>query len=119
MPAFSRAVDRPAFPTMFSAHFEDSMPAKARAAAKSARKPARKSAKSKAAPARKLGALPERNLTDLYPAMDAPELKRDLAKADADSIAFEQDFKGKLADLAKEGKLIEAVKRYEALDDLL
>jgi oligoendopeptidase F len=95
------------------------MPAKARAAAKPARKPVRKSAKSKAAPARKLGALPEWNLTDLYPAMDAPELKRDLAKADADSIAFEQDFKGKLADLTKEGKLIEAVKRYEALDDLL
>src|SRR4051812_47684727 len=95
------------------------MPAKARAAAKPARKPVRKSTKSKAAPARKLGALPEWNLSDLYPAMDAPELKRDLAKADADSIAFEQDFKGKLADLTKEGKLIEAVKRYEALDDLL
>jgi oligoendopeptidase F len=95
------------------------MPAKARAAAKPARKPARNSTKSKAAPARKLGALPEWNLTDLYPAMDAAELKRDLARADADSIAFEQDFKGKLADLTKEGKLIQAVKRYEALDDLL
>ena len=70
-----------------------------------------------------LGALPEWNLADLYPAMDAPELKRDLERADADCVAFEEAYKGKLAALAAGAdggaKLAEAVKRYEALDDLL
>ena len=68
-----------------------------------------------------LGALPEWNLTDLYPAMDAPELKRDLARAETDCAAFEEAYKGKLADAAADGRqaLAEAVKRYEALDDLL
>ncbi|MEA2927602.1 MAG: oligoendopeptidase, partial [Hyphomicrobiales bacterium] len=81
------------------------------------RKPAAKKDASK--PASRLGALPEWNLADLYPAMDAPELKRDLARADADSVAFEADYKGKLAALTAAGKLIEAVKRFEALEDLL
>ena len=71
----------------------------------------------------KLGALPEWNLDDLYPGLDSPELKRDLEKADSDCVAFEQDFKGKLAQMAAgEGAgtaLAEAVKRYEALDDTL
>jgi oligoendopeptidase F len=73
----------------------------------------------KAAPLVGLGSLPEWNLADLYATMDAPELKRDLERADADSIAFEHDYKGKLATLTADGRLIEAVKRYEALDDLL
>jgi oligoendopeptidase F len=51
--------------------------------------------------------------------MDASELKSDLARADADSIAFEQAYKGKLAILTAEGRLVDAVRRYEALDDLL
>jgi oligoendopeptidase F len=89
-----------------------------RKAARAKAKPAKKTAK-KAAPLVGLGSLPEWNLTDLYAAMDAPELKRDLERADADSIAFEQDYKGKLATLTAQGKLIEAVRRYEALDDLL
>ena len=67
--------------------------------------------------------LPVWNLTDLYPAMDAPEVARDLAKGDADSAAFETDYKGRLADIvaAPEGgaKLAEAVRRYEAIEDLL
>jgi oligoendopeptidase F len=71
----------------------------------------------------KLGALPEWNLADLYPAYDAPEVTRDLARADADSIEFEEAYKGKLAEFAAGAetwpKLAEAVKRYEALDDLL
>ena len=71
------------------------MPAKAsRKPARAARKPAKSSS-----PTKGLGALPEWNLADLYPAMDAPELKRDLARADADSVAFEADYKGKLAAL--------------------
>ena len=83
-------------------------------AKKSIRKPVRREALGPG-----LGSLPEWNLTDLYVAMDAPELKRDLERADVESLAFEQDYKGRLATLTAEGKLVEAVKRYEALDDLL
>ena len=72
-------------------------------------------------PAAKLGALPEWNLADLYPAIDSIELKRDLEKSDADCVAFEKDFKGKLAELAAKEPvaLAGAVKRYEMLEDLL
>jgi oligoendopeptidase F len=73
------------------------------------------------APAGKLGRLPEWDLADLYPAMDAPALKSDLEKTDRDCAAFERDYKGKLGDLAANaaGQLAEAVKRYEGLEDLL
>src|SRR6185295_7266729 len=59
----------------------------ARTAVRKAAKPAPKKAASNKAVAKKtkapsLGALPEWNLADLYPAMDAPELKRDLERAD-------------------------------------
>jgi oligoendopeptidase F len=46
-------------------------------------------------------------------------VKRDLDRADADCVAFEEAYKGKLAGLTADGKLVEAVRRYEALDDLL
>ncbi len=66
--------------------------------------------------------LPEWNLADLYQSIDAPEIARDLAQIEADCIAFEQDFKGKLAEeTAKDGGgawLAAAVRRYEAIDDL-
>ncbi len=71
----------------------------------------------------KLGALPEWNLTDLYPGLDSPEIKRDLEQADNDCTAFEQEFKGRLVAMtAEEGgghALAEAVKRYEGIDDRL
>ncbi|MFZ0623218.1 MAG: M3 family oligoendopeptidase [Pseudolabrys sp.] len=71
----------------------------------------------------KLGALPEWNLTDLYPGLGSPEIKRDLEQADNDCTAFEQEFKGRLvARAAGEGggrALAEAVKRYEGIDDRL
>jgi oligoendopeptidase F len=87
------------------------------------RAPAKAAARAvKRAPAR-LGRLPEWNLADLYPGIDASEVKRDLARADAECIAFAEAYKGKLADIAASptaGRaLAEAVKRYEALDDLL
>jgi oligoendopeptidase F len=67
--------------------------------------------------------LPEWNLTDLYPALDAPEIKRDLDRAESDSAAFEQDYKGKLAEIAAGPEagpiLAEAVRRYEALEELM
>jgi oligoendopeptidase F len=71
----------------------------------------------------KLGALPEWNLDDLYPGIDSPQIERDLAQADSDCAAFEQDFKGKLSAMAAGERggqaLAEAVKRYEAIDDRL
>ena len=70
-----------------------------------------------------LGPLPEWNLADLYPSIDAPEFKRDLDKAEAECIDFEKAFKGRLDDLAKSAKpgqsLVEPLRRYEAIEDLL
>jgi oligoendopeptidase F len=66
--------------------------------------------------------LPEWNLSDLYSAIDAPEVTRDLDRLDAECVVFENDYKGKLAGgTAGEGGglwLAGAVKRYEAIDDL-
>src|ERR1700749_941694 len=80
------------------------------------------SAKSAAEAKVKTGKLPEWNLGDLYAGIDAPEIARDLKKMDSECVAFETDYKGKLADkTAGEGGgawLAKAVKRYEAIDDL-
>lgn len=65
-----------------------------------------------------LGDMPVWNLDDLYTGNDSPKLKADLAAAKADAKSFEADYKGKLEALAKSGKLIDAIKRYEALSDL-
>jgi len=71
----------------------------------------------------KTSALPEWNLADLYPGLDAPEVKRDLDRVDADCLAFEEAYKGRLADLARSpgggAALAGAVKRYEAIDDVI
>jgi oligoendopeptidase F len=70
-----------------------------------------------------IGKLPEWNLADLYRGMDDPQIARDLDRSDADSVAFEEQYKGKLNLLAAApgagSALVEAVKRYEALDDLM
>ncbi|MCA6118075.1 M3 family oligoendopeptidase [Bradyrhizobium sp. WSM 1738] len=89
-------------------------------AGKTSRKPA---TASKASAARsKAGKLPEWNLADLYSGIDAPEIARDLQKMDADCVVFETDYKGKLAEgVARDDGgvwLAEAVRRYEAIDDL-
>jgi oligoendopeptidase F len=77
----------------------------------------------KSRPPSRLGSLPEWNLSDLYVGIDDPQVKRDLDRGAAESLAFEQAYKGKLAMLADGPEagaaLAEAVKRYEALDDLL
>jgi oligoendopeptidase F len=69
------------------------------------------------------GTLPEWNLADLYAGLDDPAVKRDLDRADAESVAFEEAFKGKLDEMARGpdagAALGEAVRRYEALDDLM
>jgi oligoendopeptidase F len=70
----------------------------------------------------KTGKLPEWNLADLYSGIDAAEIARDLQTMDAECITFETDYKGKLAEgVARDDGglwLAEAVKRYEAIDDL-
>jgi oligoendopeptidase F len=89
-------------------------------AGKTSRKPAMGG---KAATAKsKTGKLPEWNLADLYSGIDAAEIARDLRKMDADCVAFETDYKGKLAEsVARDDGgswLAGAVRRYEAIDDL-
>jgi oligoendopeptidase F len=64
------------------------------------------------------GALPEWDLSDLYPGRDSDELKADLEKAMAEAKAFEADYKGRLDGLARNGGLVEAIRRMEALSDL-
>ncbi len=90
-----------------------------------ARKTILKSAAKSAKPVKtdkKTGKLPEWNLADLYAGIDAPEIGRDLDRMDSECVAFETEYKGKLSDeTAKEGGggwLAEAVRRYEAIDDL-
>ncbi|MGA2994142.1 M3 family oligoendopeptidase [Bradyrhizobium sp.] len=82
----------------------------------------RKTNSRKASSSSRVDKLPEWNLSDLYSAIDAPEVTRDLDRLDAECVAFENDYKGKLAErTAGEGggrRLAGAVKRYEAIDDL-
>ena len=96
-------------------------PAKSKPATKSATK-AKASAKKPSGVAGKVGKLPEWNLTDLYPAIDAPEVARDLDKLDADCVAFEAAYKGKIAERVEQPEggewLAEAIRSYEAIDDL-
>jgi oligoendopeptidase F len=72
--------------------------------------------------AAKAAKLPEWNLADLYSGIDAPEVARDLEKMDAECVAFETHYKGKLAagTAGEDGGrwLAQAVRRYEAIDDL-
>ena len=55
--------------------------------------------------------------------MDAPEVKRDLDRGETECIEFEKAYKGRLADIAASpdaGRTLgEAVRRYEAIEDLL
>jgi len=71
----------------------------------------------------RLGSLPEWNLGDLYAAPDAPEVAKDLARGEAECVAFEEAYKGKLAGLAAApnagAKLHEAVVRFETIEELL
>ncbi|ESR23111.1 Oligoendopeptidase F [Lutibaculum baratangense AMV1] len=70
-----------------------------------------------------LGALPEWNLDDLYPAMDSDEVKRDLARSLDESVAFEERWKGRLDGLLDTetgaAELAGAIREFEALQDLL
>ena len=67
--------------------------------------------------------MPEWNLDDLYCGLDDPAIKRDLNRTDAECATFEDAYKGKLAALAAApdggAALAAAVRRYEAIDDLM
>jgi oligoendopeptidase F len=80
-------------------------------------------AAAKAASTVDLGPLPEWNLADLYPAMNAPELARDRALAEKQATAFEKRYKGKLGEISNSAdagkKLAEAIVAYEQLDELV
>ncbi len=69
------------------------------------------------------GALPEWNLADLYASIEDGKVQTDLAKADTECVSFEREFKGKLAEIAASpsagATLGAAVRRYEAIEDLL
>ncbi|MCI5074684.1 M3 family oligoendopeptidase [Oricola sp.] len=81
--------------------------------------PVRSAGLSASEPGSPFGDLPEWNLADLYAAIDAPELKRDLEEADEDARAFGEEWKGKLAIAAAQGELGKAVEQYEQLEELL
>jgi oligoendopeptidase F len=79
-------------------------------AAKAAKKPA-------------LGALPEWDLSALYPAMDSAEFAADLGRGETACKEFAETYRGKLEELVKGPEpskaLATAVERYEEIEDLL
>jgi len=93
-----------------------------RAAAKRAKAPDQRPQKRRNATGN-VAALPEWDLSDLYPGLDSPEITGDLARSDARCLAFEERYKGKLAALAsgpEGGKaLAAAVREFEEIDDLI
>ncbi|HHW35600.1 MAG TPA: M3 family oligoendopeptidase [Paracoccus solventivorans] len=62
-----------------------------------------------------LGELPEWDLSDLYPAPDAPELARDLDRLEAACASFAADYEGRLAALTP-AEMLECVERYQQID---
>ncbi|MBX3598098.1 MAG: M3 family oligoendopeptidase [Rhizobiaceae bacterium] len=69
-----------------------------------------------------LGALPEWNLTDLYPSIDSPQLKDDLARCAALCTEFETRWRSTLEAEARKGangRLGQAVKEYEEIEELM
>ncbi len=59
--------------------------------------------------------LPEWDLSDLYPSVDAPELKRDMEFLTNECAAFATDYEGKLANLDAKA-MLDCVLRYEKID---
>jgi oligoendopeptidase F len=70
-------------------------------------------ATSSAGNAGELGTLPEWDLSDLYAAIDSPQLKADIERSAAGSEAFEKQWKGGLDGLGM------ALRQYEALEEAL
>ena len=59
--------------------------------------------------------LPEWDLSDLYPSVEAPELKRDMEFLTKECAAFAADYEGKLANLDAKA-MLDCVLRYEKID---
>jgi oligoendopeptidase F len=70
-----------------------------------------------------LGDLPQWRLTDLYESMASPRFAADLERAEREAKAFQERWRGKLAAIAASPEagdtLAEAVRGYEALQDLI
>jgi len=67
-----------------------------------------------------LGPMPEWNLDDLYTAMDAPELARDLAHVEVEARRFKATYQGKLTAMGRDGAaLAAAIVAYENLSDVM
>jgi oligoendopeptidase F len=74
----------------------------------------------RATPAAELGAMPEWDLADLYPAPDSEAVGRDLARCRGEATRMVEAYKGRLAGLAADGSaLARAVADYEALSDVM
>jgi oligoendopeptidase, pepF/M3 family len=65
-----------------------------------------------------LGALPEWDLSDLYPAPDSPELEADLAAAEDAAKAFHAAYNGKLAEIEPEA-FGTAIAEYERIGEII
>ncbi|MCJ2053052.1 M3 family oligoendopeptidase [Methylobacterium sp. J-070] len=76
-----------------------------------------------AAKAADLGLLPEWDLSDLYSGLDAPEFAADMTRAEEECRRFSEAYAGRIAEIAAgpeaSGRLAEAVRAYEAIEDLL
>ena len=85
--------------------------------------PARQTAAALAARTGELGRLPEWDLSHLYPGIESKAFRQDLARAEAECKAIAEAYRGKLEGLARgedaARTLGEAVRRYEAVEDLL
>jgi len=67
-----------------------------------------------------LGPMPVWDLSDLYASPTAPEVARDLARAERDALALKDQCQGKLASIARDGdKLGAVIRAYEDLSDLM
>lgn len=62
--------------------------------------------------------LPEWDLNDLYPGMDSPELKKDIAAVSAGALKFETRYKGKLAETTGD-EFGASIEEYEKLTETL
>lgn len=62
------------------------------------------------------GALPDWDLSDLYPAPDAPELTRDMDWLQQACVSFAADYEGKLATLDA-AAMFDCITRHEAIEE--
>lgn len=62
-----------------------------------------------------LGPLPEWDLTDLYPAPDAPQIAADLDRLQSACTAFAADYQGRLADLSP-AEMLACIERWQEID---